>query len=130
SYCLSNPSESCHLSAKPSSEEDYLQISNGKSPNGPSLHIGIGLDCSVSPIPNSDLFLIQTTDFFSPLIDDPYLQGKIACANVLSDLYAMGVTQCVTLLNLLAVKKELLPMPASMKDESPEASVKLRDSIV
>jgi selenide,water dikinase len=31
-------------------------------------------------------------DFFYPLISDPYLQGKIAVANVLSDIYAMGIS--------------------------------------
>ena len=51
--------------------------------------------------------LVQTTDFFYPLVDDPYMQGKIACANVLSDLYAMGVTECDNMLMLLGVSSEL-----------------------
>ncbi len=34
--------------------------------------------------------LIQTTDFFPPIVDDPYLYGKIAATNALSDVYAMG----------------------------------------
>ncbi len=34
--------------------------------------------------------LIQTTDFFPPIVDDPYLYGRIAAANALSDVYAMG----------------------------------------
>ena len=51
--------------------------------------------------------IVQTTDFFYPLVDDPYLQGKIACANVLSDLYAMGVTDCDNMLMLLGVSSEL-----------------------
>ena len=34
--------------------------------------------------------LIQTTDFFPPILDDPYLYGKIAATNALSDVYAMG----------------------------------------
>jgi selenide,water dikinase len=36
------------------------------------------------------LALVQTTDFFTPIIDDPYLYGQIAAANSLSDVYAMG----------------------------------------
>lgn len=36
------------------------------------------------------LALVQTTDFFTPIIDDPYLYGQIAAANSLSDIYAMG----------------------------------------
>jgi selenide,water dikinase len=37
-----------------------------------------------------DLALIQTVDFFTPVVDDPYLYGQIAAANALSDVYAMG----------------------------------------
>lgn len=51
--------------------------------------------------------LVQTTDFFYPLVDDPYMQGKIACANVLSDLYAMGVVDCDNMLMLLGVSNEM-----------------------
>lgn len=69
--------------------------------------VGIGMDASVTPIPGmSDISLAQTTDFFYPLVDDPYLQGRIACANVLSDLYAMGVVNCHNMLMLLALSKE------------------------
>ncbi len=50
---------------------------------------------------------MQTTDFFYPLVDDPYLQGKIACANVLSDLYAMGVSDCDNMLMLLGVSSDM-----------------------
>jgi selenide,water dikinase len=37
-----------------------------------------------------DLALIQTVDFFTPIVDDPYWFGQIAAANALSDVYAMG----------------------------------------
>jgi hypothetical protein len=50
------------------------------------------MDCSIVPLEGrSDLFMVSTHDFFYPLIEDPYLQGRIACCNVLSDLYSMGV---------------------------------------
>jgi len=66
------------------------------------------MDASVTPIPGKvDTFLAQTTDFFYPLVDDPYMQGRIACANVLSDLYAMGVINCHNMLMLLAVSKDM-----------------------
>ena len=53
-------------------------------------YLGIGLDSCVIPTRHKGINVVQTTDFFYPLVDDPYLQGKIACANVLSDLYATG----------------------------------------
>merc|ERR1739838_450205 len=56
--------------------------------------IGIGMDSSITPLRHGGLSLVQTTDFFYPLVEDPYMQGRIACANVLSDLYAMGVSEC------------------------------------
>lgn len=69
--------------------------------------IGIGMDSSVTPLRHGGLSLVQTTDFFYPLVDDPYMMGKIACANVLSDLYAMGVTECDNMLMLLGVSNKM-----------------------
>lgn len=46
-------------------------------------------DASVYKI-NDETAIIQTTDFFPPIVDDPYLYGQIAAANALSDVYAMG----------------------------------------
>ena len=37
-----------------------------------------------------ELALVQTVDFFTPIVDDPYTFGQIAAANSLSDVYAMG----------------------------------------
>ena len=39
---------------------------------------------------SEDLAIIQTVDFFTPIVDDPYWFGQIAAANALSDIYAMG----------------------------------------
>ena len=49
-----------------------------------------------------DLALIQTVDFFTPIVDDPYQFGQIAAANALSDIYAMGATPAVAL-NILCI---------------------------
>ena len=46
-------------------------------------------DASVYVI-NDETAIVQTTDFFPPIVDDPYLFGQIAAANALSDVYAMG----------------------------------------
>jgi len=46
-------------------------------------------DASVMKLPGGDL-LIQTSDFFTPIVDDPYLFGQIAAANAISDVFAMG----------------------------------------
>jgi selenide,water dikinase len=65
------------------------------------------MDSSIMPTKFKDISLVQTTDFFYPLVDDPYQQGRIACANVLSDLYAMGVSECDNMLMLLAVSRRM-----------------------
>lgn len=48
---------------------------------------------------NEDLALVQTVDFFTPIVDDPYTFGEIAAANALSDVYAMGAVP-LTALNI------------------------------
>lgn len=48
-----------------------------------------------------DVLLVQTVDFFTPVVDDPYDFGRIAAANALSDVYAMGARP-LTALNILA----------------------------
>ncbi len=50
---------------------------------------------------SDDLALVQTVDFFTPIVDDPYDFGRIAAANSLSDIYAMGATP-LTALNIAA----------------------------
>ncbi len=54
-----------------------------------------------------DLALVQTIDFFTPLVDDPYDFGRIAAANALSDVYAMGGTP-LSALNVVAFPLEQL----------------------
>ncbi|GMQ85180.1 MAG: selenide, water dikinase SelD [Acidimicrobiia bacterium] len=55
-----------------------------------------------------NLALVQTVDFFTPIVDDAELWGRIAAANALSDIYAMGGTP-LTALQLLSWPRETLP---------------------
>lgn len=52
--------------------------------------------------------LVQTADFFTPIVDDPFAYGQIAAANALSDVYAMG-GRPLTALNLMGIPTDLLP---------------------
>ncbi|QIK46660.1 selenide, water dikinase SelD [Gordonia hongkongensis] len=56
-----------------------------------------------------DLAVLSTADFFTPVVDDPYDWGRIAAANALSDIYAMGGTPVVAI-NLVGWPREVLPM--------------------
>lgn len=53
-----------------------------------------------------DVALVQTVDFFTPIVDDPFDWGRIAATNALSDVYAMGATP-VTAMNLVAWPRSL-----------------------
>lgn len=57
---------------------------------------------------NDDMALIQTLDFFTPVVDDPYRFGEIAAANALSDIYAMGGKPLLAL-NIVGFPKKLDP---------------------
>lgn len=57
---------------------------------------------------SEDMALIQTLDFFTPIVEDPYTYGKIAAANSLSDVYAMG-GDVLTALNIVCFPEKLDP---------------------
>lgn len=58
---------------------------------------------------SDDVALVQTVDFFAPVVDDPYDFGQVAAANALSDVYAMG-GQPLTALNIVAFPTGELPL--------------------
>ena len=66
----------------------------------------IALDSSVRKTRQGH-YCISTTDFFFPLVDSPYLQGRIGAANVLSALYPEGVEHCDFVLMLLAACRDM-----------------------
>ncbi len=55
-----------------------------------------------------DRALVQTVDFFTPIVDDPFVYGQIAAANALSDVYAMG-GRPLTAMNLMGVPPDVVP---------------------
>jgi selenide,water dikinase len=70
------------------------------------------MDCSIVPLKGKQgrahgLKVISTCDFFYPLVDDPFLQGRIGAANVLSDMYAMGVHEIDNVLMILAASNRM-----------------------
>jgi len=80
-----------------------------ESAESPDLLVGLGApdDAAVWRLDDSRA-LVVTTDFFTPIVDDPYAYGAIAAANALSDLYAMGATPFLAL-NLVAMPADLDP---------------------
>src|SRR5436190_21878538 len=58
---------------------------------------------------SDDLALVQTVDFFAPIVDDPYQFGQVAAANALSDVYAMG-GEPLTALNIVGFPSGQLPL--------------------
>jgi len=71
-------------------------------PTDPNVIVGLETadDAGVYKV-SDDLAIIQTVDFFTPIVDDPYEFGQIAAANALSDVYAMGGVP-KTAMNLVA----------------------------
>lgn len=67
------------------------------------------MDSAIVPLkcaPN--LRMVQSTDFFYPIVDDPFVMGLITVSNVLSDLYATGVCEIDNMLMLLGVARDLV----------------------
>jgi selenide,water dikinase len=65
-------------------------------------------DCAVYRVSETHA-IVQTVDFFTPIVDDPFLFGQIAAANSLSDIYAMGVEPLFAL-NIMGFPRHRLPL--------------------
>jgi selenide,water dikinase len=76
-------------------------------PSHPDLLVGTSTsdDAGVFRL-RPDLAIVQTVDFFAPIVDDPFTFGQVAAANALSDVYAMGGDPC-TALNVAAFPRDL-----------------------
>ncbi|RSM86294.1 selenide, water dikinase SelD [Kibdelosporangium aridum] len=99
----------CACKIPPGELEQMVRGLADTTPAGDDLLVGLdtGDDAAVVRIENGRA-LVLTTDFFTPVVDDPYDWGRIAAANALSDVYAMG-GQPVVAVNLLGWPRETLP---------------------
>ena len=79
---------------------DLAQVlSSIKNKNNENVIVGFNENDDAAVVKISDgKLLVQTVDFFTPVVDDPYTFGQIAAANALSDIYAMGAKPTFCLL--------------------------------
>ncbi len=106
----------CACKIPPGELEEVVAGLTGGTPLGdPAAGLLVGADggddAAVVRLPGDTraLAVVVTADFFTPVVDDPYDWGRIAAANALSDVYAMGGTPLVAV-NLLAWPREVLPL--------------------
>nr|XP_045223376.1 selenide, water dikinase 1-like [Macaca fascicularis] len=69
--------------------------------------LDIRMDTCVIPLRHGGRSLVQTTDYIYPIVEDPYMTGRIASASVLSDFYEVGVMECDNMLMLLGVSNKM-----------------------
>ncbi len=89
-------------------EEMVAGLTGGVVPAGLVVGLDTGDDAAVLRIPGGQA-VVSTVDFFTPVVDDPFDWGRIAAANALSDVYAMG-GRPVLGVNLLCWPREVLPL--------------------
>ena len=92
------------------SPQDLAQVLGKMKIDLPKNAIGFETseDCAVFPL-DDDHYLLQSVDFFTPIVDDPYLFGQISATNSLSDIYAMGGAP-LHALNIAEFPSEDLPL--------------------
>jgi selenide,water dikinase len=97
----------CACKIPPGELEDMVRGLTGVP--SPDLLVGLddGDDAAAVRV-QGDLAVLATADFFTPVVDDPYDWGRIAAANALSDIYAMGGRPVVAV-NLLGWPRDVLP---------------------
>jgi len=97
----------CACKIPPGELEDVVR---GLQPSHGTAELLVGLDSGDDAAAvrlDGSTALLSTADFFTPVVDDPYDWGRIAAANALSDIYAMGGTPLLAI-NLLAWPRETL----------------------
>jgi len=100
----------CGCKLSPADLRTVLGLVRGsETPADPDLLVGFDTadDAAVYRL-RDDLAIVVTTDFFTPIVDDPYDWGRIAATNALSDVYAMGGAPLLAL-NLVGWPRDGLP---------------------
>ena len=101
----------CACKIPPGELEAVVAGLTARGPSDPAAELIVGLDdgddAAVVRLAGGQ-GLVLTTDFFTPVVDDAYTFGRIAAANALSDVYAMGGTPVVAV-NLLGWPRDVLP---------------------
>lgn len=97
----------CACKIPPGELESIVSGLSGVTPSQMLVGLETGDDGAVVSV-DGDLAVVATADFFTPVVDDPYDWGRIAAANALSDVYAMGGRPVVAV-NLVGWPREVLP---------------------
>lgn len=92
--------------------EELLATAGADEPSD-DLLFGVGEDAAARKL-RDDLALVQTVDFFTPVVDDPYDFGRIAACNAASDAFATGATANLSCLVVLGVPRGLTEEAASI----------------
>ncbi|MFI7579863.1 selenide, water dikinase SelD [Kocuria kalidii] len=98
----------CACKIPPGELEDAVRGLTGQAGAGVLVGLDDG-DDAAAVLVRDDLAVLSTADFFTPVVDDAYDWGRIAAANALSDVYAMG-GRPVMAINLVGWPREQLPM--------------------
>ncbi|BBA86019.1 selenide, water dikinase SelD [Mycobacterium pseudoshottsii] len=101
----------CACKIPPGELEEVVRGLGAAAPRDPVGELLVGLesgDDAAAVLIAEGTALIATTDFFTPVVDDPYDWGRIAATNALSDVYAMGGRPMVAV-NLLGWPRDVLP---------------------
>ncbi|QZY52834.1 selenide, water dikinase SelD [Leucobacter tenebrionis] len=98
----------CACKIPPGELEDAVRGLVGQTAGNVLVGLDDG-DDAAAVLVRDDLAVLSTADFFTPVVDDAYDWGRIAAANALSDIYAMGGTP-ITAINLVGWPREVLPM--------------------
>ena len=97
----------CACKIPPGELEEAVRGLTGQS--GENVLVGLDDGDDAAAVLVGDMAVLSTADFFTPVVDDAYDWGRIAAANALSDVYAMGGRPVVAI-NLVGWPRDLLPM--------------------